>query len=189
MMSRLVIALVVLITCIFMLAGCGRIGPGPIEPDIIGPRTQQAWEEWGERQEALRQTWGDTEIYAYVQTIMEDLEHVNAGVVFKEGFSTETPSTELDALQKLYDDANLGEEITIEEFLDRLMGSPLRYAVGTMLDLDGIEELSGDDGAGYDVTLLYYPNADSLMPVSLTVGVREDGTFTLEKTFLRRGES
>ena len=162
--------LIALLTAV-MLCACSH------GQNMIGPRSEEAWKEWEKEQAELKETWGDTEVYAYVQTILTDLHNINANVVFSEGFSTETDSEELNALKKLKEDMQIGEETSLEEFRTKLENSSLRYAVGGMNDLDGIEEKG--DGA-YLVTLLYYPNADSMMAVRLTVKSMEDGSFSTE---------
>lgn len=151
-----------------LLAACSP------KDNMIGPRSEEAWKKWDEEQKVLKETWGETEIYAYVQTILDDINNVNANVVFKEDFSLENESKELDALKKLYTDMHYSDEISLKEFLEKLNNSQLRWAIGGMNDLDRIED-QGDDG--YLVTLLYYPNADSLMAVNLTIRKVADGAF------------
>ena len=159
------------LTILFVLTACS---PGD---NIIGPRTEDAWKKWEEDQKALREKWGDTEVYAYIQTIMDDLHNVKANVVFKDDFSTETESEELTALKKLYDDMHYSEEVPMDEFLSRLKNSNLRYIVGGVADLDSIED-KGD--GSYDVRLIYYPNVDSLMAVNMTVYTEADGSFRMD---------
>ena len=48
------------------LAGCGG-------EKMIGPRTENAWKQYEEDQKTLVETWGETEIYAYITTIMDDM--------------------------------------------------------------------------------------------------------------------
>ncbi len=159
---------VIVVAAVIVLSACSP------RDNIIGPRTEEAWKQWEKDQEALKETWGDTEIYAYVQTILDDLSQVNANVVFKDDFSLETESKELDALKKLYEDMHYSGEISLEEFLSRLDNSNLRYAVGGMNELASIE----DKGDGvYEVVLEYYANVDSLMAVKLTVRTEADGAF------------
>ena len=145
---------------------------------MIGPRTENAWKQYEEDQKTLVETWGETEIYAYITTIMDDMYQVNAGVAFGDDFSVEEQSPEADALLKLYDDMNLGEGITPEEFLTWLDNSGMRYAVGGPCELAAIEEREDKDGA-YDVRLEYYVGADSLMAIRLPVTKDANGQFTL----------
>ncbi len=70
-----------------------------------------------------------------------------------------------------------------EAFPARFAASPLRYAAGQPLDLDAIEKLKD----GYAVTLLYYPNPDSLMPVRIPVSIDACGKFSLEEMFRHSG--
>ena len=144
---------------------------------MIGPRTEEAWKKWEDQQKQLKETWGNTEVYAYIKTIMEDIQHINANVVFKEDFSLETESDDLNALKKLYEDMHYSDTMTLKEFFDKLSNSDLRWSVGGYMDLDGIE----DKGDGvYAVTLLDYPSADALMHVFITVKQNEDGSFSTE---------
>ena len=146
-MKRIIAAAAVLI-----LIGCRPGG------QMIGPRTEDAWKEWRKQQEILKETWGDTEVYAYVQTIMTDLKNINANVIFKDDFSVET-------------------DVSLQEFVSRLDDSRLRYAIGGETDLDKIE----DKGNGeYEVTLLYDASVDSLMAVTLKILDNGDGTFRTE---------
>ncbi len=154
-----------------LLCACGQGN------HMIGPRTESAWKEWEKQQKELKETWGETPVYAYIQTILDDLANINARVVFNDDFSLETDSPELDALKKLYEDMKCSETFTLSEFLARLSEHDMRYAVGGMLDLDKIE--AKEDGV-YEVTALYYPNADSLMNVTFTVRKNEDGSFRAE---------
>ena len=171
MKRNAVIKQLIALTVVFVLAACS---PGN---NIIGPRTEDAWKKWEEDQKALRETWGDTEVYAYIQTILDDLHNVNANVVFKDDFSTETESEELTALKKLCEDMHYRDEIPLDEFLSRLKNSDLRWVVGGMPDLDSIE----DKGDGvYEVRLIYYPNADSMMAVTVNVRTEADGSFRLD---------
>ncbi len=186
-MKRTGIIFAALVLCILTLSGCfggGGSGSGGSGPDnIIGPRTEEAWKKWDQQQADLREKWKDTEIYAYVRTLMEDMEQVNAYVVFQDGFSVEEESKELDALLKLYSDMNFSEEIPPEEFIRILENSELRFAFSSMLDLDSIKERKEEDGGGYDVTILYYPTPDSLMPVDVRITTDDGGKFTVEETF------
>ena len=177
-MRRSCIAIAVLLFCICMFSGCGIGGD-----KMIGPRSESAWKEWHKAQEELRETWGETEIYAYVQTIREDLSNVNANVVFKEDFSTETESKELEALQKLYEDMNISREISLEEFPHRLKESGARRVVGGINDLDSIKERKEEDGGGYIFILLYYPNVDSMMQIKMPVTIDQEGKFSLIELF------
>ena len=161
---------------VMMLSGCGG-------EKMIGPRSEDAWKRWEEQQKALKETWGETEIYAYVQTLRDDFLNVNANVVFKEDFSLETESKELDALRKLYEDVNFSTDIGTGEFLDRLADSQFRYAVGSPLELEGIEEIREGDAARYKIALEYYANVDSLMRVQLEVTTGENGKFSAETSF------
>ena len=157
------------VSAIFLLAACSQGGQ-----QMIGPRTEEAWKEWDRQQELLKETWGDTEVYAYIRTIMDDLQNVNANVVFREDFSLENDSEELTALKKLYNDTRYSDEMTLKEFLAFLDSSSLRWSVGGLMDLDRIE----DKGNGeYAVTLLDYPTPDALMAVPITVKQNEDGSF------------
>ena len=162
--------------CALMLSGCGG-------EKMIGPRSEDAWKRWEEHQKELKETWGETEIYAYVQTLRDDFLNVNANVVFKEDFSLETESKELDALRKLYEDVNFSTDIGTGEFLDRLSDSQFRYAVGSPLELEGIEEVREGNTAGYKIALEYYANVDSLMRVQLDVTTGENGKFSAETSF------
>lgn len=162
---------IAVLSAVVMLAGCGP------KENIIGPRTEDAWKKWEQEQAELKEKWGDTEVYAYIQTIMDDILNVNANVVFKEDFSVDAESEELDALKKLYEDMGYNNEMTLEEFLAKLNDSSLRWSIGSPLDLDKIEEKENGE---YAVTLLDYPNADSLMNVYLTVKTNEDGSFRTE---------
>ena len=173
-MNRVLAAVMI---CALMLSGCGG------GEKMIGPRSEDAWKRWEEQQKALKETWGETEIYAYVQTLRDDFLNVNANVVFKEDFSLETESKELDALRKLYDDVNFSTDIGVGEFLDRLADSQFRYAVGSPLELEGIEELREGNTAGYKIALEYYANVDSLMRVQLDVTTGENGKFSAETSF------
>ena len=165
-MKRIIAAAAVLI-----LIGCRPGG------EMIGPRTEDAWKEWRKQQEILKETWGDTEVYAYVQTIMTDLKNINANVIFKDDFSVETEIEELDAVRKLHADMGIGEDVSLQEFVARLDDSRLRYAIGGETDLDKIE----DKGNGeYEVTLLYDASVDSLMAVTLKILDNGDGTFRTE---------
>ena len=74
---------------------------------------------------------------------------------------------------------NLGDAVTSEEFLKWLNKSMMRYAIGGPCEIDSIQERKEEDGGGYDVRLVYYANADSLMAVSLPVRTNADGKFTL----------
>ena len=182
----------VLVLCVLMISGCGG-GTSTTEemPDdmMIGPRSKEAWKRWDEQQEALKKTWGETDVYAYVKTIMDDMRSIRAYVVFGEDFSVETESEERDALMKFYNDANFSEEIPLEEFIRMLEDSELQFAIGTMLDLDSIKERKEEDGGGYDVTLLYYPTPDALMPVDLRITTDDSGKFSIEESFPKNQES
>ena len=173
-MNRVLAAVMI---CALMLSGCGG------GEKMIGPRSEDAWKRWEEQQKALKETWGETEIYAYVQTLRDDFLNVNANVVFKEDFSLETESKELDALRKLYEDVNFSEEVSLEEFLERLSDSQFRYAVGSPLELEGIEEIREGDAARYKIALEYYANVDSLMRVQLEVTTGKNGKFSAETSF------
>ena len=173
-MKRIRKALIVLVLSAFTLSGCG-IGP----EEMIGPRTESAWNKWEEDQKSLVETWGETEIYAYITAIMDDMYQVNAGVIFGDGFSPEEETPEADAFRKLCSDMNLGDGITPEAFLEWLDDSMMRYAVGGPCELDSITERKEEDGGGYDVRLVYYAGADSLMALSLPVTTDADGQFTL----------
>ncbi len=179
-------ALAVLLTCSFILIGCFFL-PGGDEPadnsHMIGPRSEEAWKRWEEEQKALKETWGETEVYAYIMTIMEDLESVNANVVFKDDFSLEEESEELDAFRKMYDDMNVSEEYTLEEFRRMLDDSLWRYAIGGIHELDSIEERSAEDGGGYHARILYYANHESLMPVDLIITTDDEGKFSVTESF------
>ena len=170
------IVLTAVMICALMLSGCGG-------EKMIGPRSEDAWKRWEEHQKELKETWGETEIYAYVQTLRDDFLNVNANVVFKEDFSLETESKELDALRKLYDDVNFSTDIGVGEFLDRLADSQFRYAVGSPLELEGIEEIREGDAARYKIALEYYANVDSLMRVQLEVTTGKNGKFSAETSF------
>ena len=162
---------ILILAALFLLAACS---PGD---HMIGPRSEDAWKEHRKQQEELKETWGNTEIYAYIQTIQEDLQNVNANVVFKEGFSTTTESKELDALKKLYEDMHYKDEISLDEFLAKLEDSSLRYATGGEMELQSIT----DNGDGsYKVDLDYHVNVDSLMRVIITVRKESDGSFHTE---------
>lgn len=150
---------------------------------MIGPRTEDAWKRWEEQQKLLKETWGETEIYAYIGTLRDDLLNVNANVVFKDDFSFETGSKELDALRKLCDDVNFSTDVSLEEFRDRLSGSRFRYAVGAPLELESIEEVKDGDGTRYNVALEYNANVDSLMRVLLEVTTGQNGKFSAETSF------
>ena len=165
-------ALAVLLTCSFILSGCFFLPDGDEPADnshMIGPRSEE--------------TWGETEVYAYIMTIMEDLENVNANVVFKEDFSLEEESEELDAFRKMYDDMNVSEEYTLEEFRRMLDDSLWRYAIGGIHELDSIEERNGEDGGGYHARILYYANHESLMPVDLIITTDDEGKFSVTESF------
>ena len=179
-------ALAVLLTCSFILSGCFFLPDGDEPADnshMIGPRSEEAWKRWEEEQKALKETWGETEVYAYIMTIMEDLENVNANVVFKEDFSLEEESEELDAFRKMYDDMNVSEEYTLEEFRRMLDDSLWRYAIGGIHELDSIEERNGEDGGGYHARILYYANHESLMPVDLIITTDDEGKFSVTESF------
>jgi len=165
-----------------LLSGCifGGTGGGS---NMVGPRTEDAWKKWEEQQKVLQETWGETEVYAYLQTILEDLGQVNANVIFTEDFSLEKESKERDAFLKMYEDMNVSEDYTPEEFLQMLEDSTFRYAVGGMHELDSIEERKEEDRGGYHAVILYYPNHESLMPVDLTITKDKDGKFSLMETF------
>ena len=167
----------VLICFILIFSGCGG------GEKMIGPRTEDAWKRWEEQQKILKETWGETEIYAYIETLRDDFLNVNANVVFKEDFSFETESKELDALRKLCDDVNFSADVSAEEFRDRLSESPLRYAVGAPLELESIEEVKEGDKTRYKVALEYNANVDSLMRVLLEVTTGENGNFSAENSF------
>ena len=171
--SRLLAALIFFV---FILSGCGG-------EKMIGPRSENAWKRWEEQQKVLKDTWGETEIYAYIETLLDDFLSVNANVVFKEDFSLETESKELDALRKLYDDVNFTADVSLEEFLHRLSDSRFRYAVGSPLEIEGIEEVKEGEAAGYHVSLEYYANVDSLMRVPLEVTIGGNGKFSAENSF------
>lgn len=168
--------LAAVLICVMMLSGCGG-------EKMIGPRSEDAWKRWEEHQKALKETWEGTEIYAYIGTLRDDFLNVNANVVFKEGFSLETESKELDALRKLYDDVNFSEDISMEEFLVRLSGSQFRYAVGGPLELEDIEEIKEGGDTRYKVALEYHANVDSLMRVQLDVTAGKNGEFSAETSF------
>ena len=172
-MKRMIEVFLVPMLCIFTLTGCGS-------EKMIGPRSESAWKQWEEDQKALVENWEETDIYAYISTIMDDMYKVNAGVVFGDDFSAEADTPEAEALRELYDDMNLGEGITPEEFLQWLDDSAMRYAVGRPCDLESIEERT-EDGDGYDVRIVYYANVDSLMAVRLPVRTDADGQFTLRE--------
>ena len=174
MMKNIMLAAVMI--CALMLSGCGG-------EKMIGPRSEDAWKRWEEHQKELKETWGETEIYAYVQTLRDDFLNVNANVVFKEDFSLETESKELDALRKLYDDVNFSTDIGVGEFLSRLADSRFRYAVGSPLELEGIEEIREGDASRYKIDLEYNANVDSLMRVQLDVTAGENGRFSAETSF------
>jgi len=144
---------------------------------MIGPRSETAWKEWNRQQEALKETWGDTEVYAYIQTILKDLSEINANVVFHDDFSVDSDGEDQRRLKQLYEDMKYSRTLTLQEFHEKLKDSSLRYAVGGNTDLESISESS--DGS-YAVTLLYYPNADSMMAVSLTVFPDSGGSFRTE---------
>ena len=74
---------------------------------MIGPRTENAWKQYEEDQKTLVETWGETEIYAYITTIMDDMYQVNAGVIFGDGFSPEEETPEADAFRKLCSDKDM----------------------------------------------------------------------------------
>ena len=167
----------VLICFVLMLSGCGG------GEKMIGPRTEDAWKRWEEQQKALKETWGETEIYAYIEVLRDDFLNVNANVVFKEGFSFEEESKELDALRKLCDDVNFTEDVSAEEFLERLSESRFRYAVGAPLELNSIEEVKEGDVTMYKVALEYNANVDSLMRVFLEVTAGKNGKFSAENSF------
>ena len=150
---------------------------------MIGPRTEDAWKRWEEQQKQLKETWGETEIYAYIGTLRDDFLNVNANVVFKEDFSFETGSKELDALRKLCDDVNFSADVSAEEFRDRLSESQFRYAVGAPLEMESIEEVKEGDKTRYKVALEYNANVDSLMRVFLEVTTGENGNFSAENSF------
>ena len=145
---------------------------------MIGPRTEDAWEQWEEDQKTLAQTWGETEIYAYVTSIMDDMYKVDTRVIFSDDSSVEAETPEADAFRKLYDDMNLGDGISPEEFLSWLDDSAMRYALGRPCDLASIEEKKEADGA-YTVRLEYASGGDALMALSLPVSTDADGQFTL----------
>ena len=172
----------IVLLCSLLLSGCifGGIGGGS---NMVGPRTEDAWKKWEEQQKVLQETWGETEVYAYLQTILEDLGQVNANVIFTEDFSLEKESEERDAFLKMYEDMNISEDYTPEEFLTMLKDSSFRYAVGGMHELDSIEERKEEDGGGYHAVILYYPNHESLMPVDLTITKDKNGKFSLAETF------
>ena len=168
--------LAVLIFFVFILSGCGG-------EKMIGPRSEDAWKRWEEQQKVLKDTWGETEIYAYIETLLDDFLSVNANVVFKEDFSFETESKELDALRKLCDDVNFSADVSAEEFRDRLSESQFRYAVGAPLELESIEEVKEGDKTRYKVALEYNANVDSLMRVLLEVTTGKNGNFSAENSF------
>ena len=171
MKRNAIVKQILVLTVLFVCSACSP------KDHIIGPRTEDAWDQWEEDQKVLKETWGDTEVYAYIQMILDDLHNVNANVVFKEDFSTETESEALTPLKKLYEDMHYSDKISLEEFLNRLKNSDLRYVVGGVTDLDAIE----DRGNGvYDIRLLYYPNVDSLMAANLTIRTEADGSFHAE---------
>jgi len=171
--------LAVLMVCMLLLCACGG---GKTE--MIGPRSKEAWENWEKQQKLLKETWGDTEIYAYVQTIMEDMKNVNRHVVFGKDFSLEKESEELKALQKLYGDMNLEEGNDLEHFHAQLADSSgFRDALGGMLDLDSLTERDEKSGGGYDAVLIYYPSPDTMMAVTVPVSLDENGKFTLRELF------
>ena len=172
----------IILICSLLLSSCifGGTGGGS---NMVGPRTEDAWKKWEEQQKVLRETWGETEVYAYLQTILEDLGQVNANVIFTEDFSLEKESKERDAFLKMYEDMNVSEDYTPEEFLQMLEDSTFRYAIGGMHELDSIEERKEEDGGGYHTVILYYPNHESLMPVDLTITKDKDGKFSLIETF------
>ena len=157
-------------------SACGSGSSGFGGQEMIGPRSKEAWARWEEQQKSLRETWDGTEIYAYVQTIMADMQKVNRSAVLKEDFSLKTESSERDALLKLHEDMNL--KISPEEFLRQLNDSSFVFALGGKLELESIEERKEGDDSAYDVVLLYYPNPDSLMTADLPVVKDEDGKFT-----------
>lgn len=176
-MRRIRRILAALICFVFMLSGCGGGGK------MIGPRTEDAWKRWEEQQKQLKETWGETEIYAYIETLRDDFLNVNANVVFKEDFSFETESKELDALRKLCDDVNFSTDVSAEEFRDRLSESQFRYAVGAPLELESIEEVKEGNKTRYKVALEYNANVDSLMRVLLEVTTGKNGNFSAENSF------
>ena len=181
-MKRIIHLAAIVLLCSLLLSGCifGGTGGGS---NMVGPRTEDAWKKWEEQQKVLQETWGETEVYAYLQTILEDLGQVNANVIFTEDFSLEKESKERDAFLKMYDDMNVSEDYTPEEFLTMLKDSSFRYVVGGMHELDSIEERKEEDGGGYHAVILYYPNHESLMPVDLTITKDKDGKFSLIETF------
>ena len=180
-MKRVVQLSAVILICSMMLSRCIFGGPGG--SGMVGPRTEDAWKAWEEQQKILQETWGETEVYAYLQTIIGDLEQVNANVIFTEDFSLEKESGERDAFLKMYDDMNVSEDYTPEEFLNMLEDSSFRYAIGGNHELDSIEERKEEDGGGYHAVILYYPNHESLMPVDLFITKDQNGKFSLMETF------
>ena len=181
-MKRIIHLAAIVLLCSLLLSGCifGGTGGGS---NMVGPRTEAAWKKWEEQQKVLQETWGETEVYAYLQTILEDLGQVNANVIFTEDFSLEKESKERDAFLKMYEDMNVSEDYTPEEFLTMLKDSSFRYAVGGMHELDSIEERKAEDGGGYHAVILYYPNHESLMPVDLIITKDKNGKFSLTETF------
>jgi len=166
MMKQLLI-----VTLTLLLIGCT---PGNT---TIGPRTEEGWKNWEAQQEELKKTWGDTPVYAYIQKLMDDLLAVNARVVFSEDFSFEEESEELNALKQLYQDMQIDETVSLNEFRDRLADSGMRRLVGGPADLAAIEET--DQGV-YTAALEYNASVDALMRVSLTIRENGDGTFRTE---------
>ncbi|MBR3311689.1 MAG: hypothetical protein IKG15_07735 [Solobacterium sp.] len=144
------------------------------EDPMIGPRSESAWKKWEEDQKALVETWGDTEVYAYINTIREDIGNLKARVIYADDFSLETESEELDALKKLYEDMGYSKEMTLEEFYNKLKDSEIRWVSGGKPDLNKIKDLGNEM---YEVELLYYASADALMGVILTVRKDADGVF------------
>ena len=180
-MKRIIHLAAIVLLCSLLLSGCIFGGTGG--SNMIGPRTEDAWKKWEEQQKVLQETWGETEVYAYLQTVIGDLEQVNASVIFKEDFSLEKESEERDAFLKMYEDMNVSEDYTSEEFLKMLEDSSFRYAIGGMHELDSIEERKEEDGGGYHAVILYYPNHESLMPVDLFITKDQNGKFSLMETF------
>lgn len=169
--------LLIALAAVFMLCACKPKEPETTGPEMIGGRSEEAWKAWEKQQEALKETWGDTEVYVYIRTIMEDITSLKGHVIFQEDFSLEAESKELDQLKKTYADMLWERNGTLQEFHSHLNASNLHWALGREVDLEAIKERENGD---YEVSLLYYENPDSLMGLSLTVHDEGSGTFSTD---------
>ena len=144
------------------------------EPPIKVSPAQAAWSRIENDEKAVEEAWGGTEVYAYLDQIAEDIGNLYSHIVFKDDFSLEKESKELDGLKKLYEDMGYSGEKTLEEFRDKLKDSRIRWVSGGKPHFSMITDKGNDV---YDVEFQYFANADTLNRMNLTVRKDADGVF------------